>query len=316
MVKFTLDKNCSLSFYEQVKSQIISGLYTGKLREGDRLPSIREASNHLDLNYKTVQKIYSRLEAEEYLEVAPGSGAFIRRRADGEFQELRRHAIINLIKDTLDRAHRIGLSPEKFSTLLNSYVSPSSFKRFSCAVVDDEEEAIVFSKELERRLGIAVQPFPLQQLEDANAESALFMSETHYLLTTSWHLEAVRKFATQHRRKVLELKPNPQIYQEILSEIQRYNVAVVVNDPRTFHASTEVFMNILHPRTTKRFFIATADDAAQIEEILAHAELIYVSPLCWDAMRRLTPAHIEIRPFKDLIADETLDTLRGLRIFE
>ncbi|MBI1748561.1 MAG: GntR family transcriptional regulator [Acidobacteria bacterium] len=316
MLKFTLEKRCSLSYHEQIKSQIISGLYTGKLREGDRLPSIREMSADLGINYKTVQKIYARLEQEEFLEVTRGSGVFIRRRTEGEFQELRRHAIVNLIKATLDHARRIGLPAEKFSNLLNNYVSPSSFKRFHCAVVDDEEEAIVFSQELERRIGIAAQPLPLQYIEAATATSDFAIPETAYLLTTSWHLEAVRRFADLHQRKVLELKPNPQVYSEIAGEIQQHNVAVVVNDARTIHASSEVFMNILQPRTSKRFFIATAQDTAMLSEIIAHADLIYVSPLCWDALRRMTPAHIEMRTFKDLIADETLDTLRGLRIFE
>ena len=224
--------------------------------------------------------------------------------------------MVNLIKDTLDRAGRIGLSPEKFSAMLSHYVSPSSFKRFTCAVVDDEEEAEVFSKELERRLGITAQPLPLQHIEVPADGADGLPPATQYLLTTSWHLETVRKFAALHQKKVLEIKPNPQLYSEIVSEVQQHNVAVVVNDARTIHASTEVFVNILQPRTSKRFFIATITDTDRIEEILKHADLIYVSPLCWDAMRRMTPAQIEIRTFKDLIADEFLDTLRGLRIFE
>ena len=315
MIKFTLDKKCSLLFYDQIKSQILSGLYTGKLREGDRLSSIRETATYLAINYKTVQKIYTRLEREEYLDVVPGSGVFIRRRREGEYQALRRTAVLNLIRDTLDRAGRIGLPPEKFVGLLSNYVSPSGSKKFTCAVVDDEEEAVVLARELERRLGVTALPLTLDALEGREPSSDGLASTPAYWLTTSWHLEAVRRLAAPHRRKVLEIKPNPQLYSEIVNEVQQHNVAVVVNDPRTIHASTEVFLNILQPSTSKRFFIATVQDEAQIREILAHADLIYTSPLCWDAMRRLTPAHIEIRPFKDLIAEEFLDTLRGLRIF-
>jgi DNA-binding transcriptional regulator YhcF (GntR family) len=316
MVKFTLDRNCSLSYYEQVKGQIISCLYTGKLREGDRLPTIRQMAEDLGVNYKTVQKIYNRLQQEGYVEVNRGSGAFIRRQKESEFEELRRKAISNLIKDALDRANRLGLSPEKFAALLDNYIAPSQHKTLSCVVVDDEEEALVFSKELQRRLGINAQPVPLALLEEN--ENALFakVRGIEYFLTTSWHLEQVRKYAFTHHKKVLEIKPNPQIYQEILKEVQTRNVAVVVQDARTIHASMEVFMNIYHPSTTKKFFISPIGDKEQLQAMLDEAELIYTSPLCWDEVRKLTPARVEIRTFKDFIAEESLEALREIRLFE
>ena len=51
-------KNVSLSFYHQIKGQLLSAIYCGKIKEGDRLPSIRELSEDLGVNYKTVRKIY------------------------------------------------------------------------------------------------------------------------------------------------------------------------------------------------------------------------------------------------------------------
>lgn len=316
MLRFTLDRGCSLSFYEQIKGQIISSLYTGKLREGERLPSIRDTSKDLGVNYKTIQKIYGRLEKEGYLEVHKGSGAFIRRHHESEFQELRRNAILSLIKDTLDRAKQVGLSPEKFSSLLADYVVPNGLKKLICAVVDDEEEALVFSKELERRLNIIAHPISLQALEQDGKAALIQFGDIRYLLTTSWHIEQVQRYAATYKKKVIEIKPNPNIYLEIVKEVQNKNVAVVVRDAKTMHASMEVFMNIFHPKTTKKFFISPIDDKEQIKILLKEADLIFVSPLCWDEIRKLTPASLEIRTFKDFIAQESLEAIREIQLFE
>ena len=42
MIKFNLDKEVGLTFYDQIKGQLLSAIYCGKIKEGDRLPSIRE----------------------------------------------------------------------------------------------------------------------------------------------------------------------------------------------------------------------------------------------------------------------------------
>ncbi len=181
---------------------------------------------------------------------------------------------------------------------------------------DDEEEALVFSKELERRLNVTAHAITLEAIEQNAKPTLEQLSDVQYLLTTSWHIEQVQKYAAAHKKKVIEIKPNPQIYLEVVSEVQNKNVGVVIKDPKTMHASMEVFMNIFHPKTTKKFFISPIDDKNQIQILLKEADLIYVSPLCWDEMRRLTPASLEIRTFKDFIAQESLNTIREIQLFE
>ncbi|MFQ5930320.1 MAG: GntR family transcriptional regulator, partial [Acidobacteriota bacterium] len=66
MIKFNLDKKVRLSFYDQIKGQLVSAIYCGKIEEGDRLPSIRELAEDLDVNYKTIRKVYLRLAGEKY----------------------------------------------------------------------------------------------------------------------------------------------------------------------------------------------------------------------------------------------------------
>lgn len=78
MIKFNLDKKVNLSFYDQIKGQLLSAIYCGKIKEGDRLPSIRELSDDLGVNDKTVRRIYLNMAEEGYLEMLRGSGAFLK----------------------------------------------------------------------------------------------------------------------------------------------------------------------------------------------------------------------------------------------
>ncbi len=79
MIKFNLDKEVGLTFYDQIKGQLLSAIYCGKIREGDRLPSIRELAEALNVNYKTARKVYLRLAGENYIEIVKGSGAFLQK---------------------------------------------------------------------------------------------------------------------------------------------------------------------------------------------------------------------------------------------
>ena len=77
MIKFNLDKKVKLSYYEQLKGQLISAVYCGKIQEGDKLPSIRELSGQFDVNYKTIRKIFKKLADEGFLEIIKVLAAFL-----------------------------------------------------------------------------------------------------------------------------------------------------------------------------------------------------------------------------------------------
>ncbi len=64
-----------------IYSQIIDGLreqvIAGILREGDKLPSVRELAGELAINPNTIQRAYRELEAAGWIASVPGKGSFI-----------------------------------------------------------------------------------------------------------------------------------------------------------------------------------------------------------------------------------------------
>ena len=313
MIRLNLDKKVGLTYYDQIKGQLLSAIYCGKIKEGDRLPSIRELAEALDVNYKTVRKIYLRLAQESYIEIVKGSGAFLQKRSgENTYERMRRQAIFRLLGEMSDKARNLGLSSKRFIKLFESYSSGTNLRKVHLVVIDHEEEAFIFSRELELRLGVNVSPVSLDQIQ-SNGVTKLF-KDSDYFLTTSWHMEEVSPLAERYRKKIVEIKPSHEIYTEILSAARDRNVAIVIQDEQTLHASWEVFMNIYHPSTQKKFWIAPIAREDLIEKIIQEADLIFVSPMCWDEMRKRAPADKKLKTYENFISQETIDHLRELQL--
>ena len=164
-----------------------------------------------------------------------------------------------------------------FSGLLDAYWNGTDLRQLRLAVVDHEEEAYVFSRELELRMqGVRARSVSLGEVESEAARALLSGSE--FLLTTSYHLEEVRELSRRFGKKLVEIKPSHEIYREVLSAARHENVAIVVRDEDTLHASWDVFMNIYHPSTEMKFWIAPISRQDLIEKIVRDADLIFVSP--------------------------------------
>ena len=63
--------------YLEVAGYYESHILRGVLREGDRLPSVRQAALELSVNPNTVAKAYAHLEKEGYICALPKKGAYV-----------------------------------------------------------------------------------------------------------------------------------------------------------------------------------------------------------------------------------------------
>lgn len=72
-----LDKNTAKPLYEQLYENIRSDILTGKLCEGEKLPSKRAVAEQLQVSVITVENAYSQLIAEGYVRAAERSGYYV-----------------------------------------------------------------------------------------------------------------------------------------------------------------------------------------------------------------------------------------------
>ncbi|WP_022663692.1 PLP-dependent aminotransferase family protein [Desulfospira joergensenii] len=66
--------------YEQIAEKIVTLIHSGALKEGDKIPSIRQLSHELSVGVNTVKEAYWRLEDRNYITVVPQSGYYVKNR--------------------------------------------------------------------------------------------------------------------------------------------------------------------------------------------------------------------------------------------
>ncbi|MFP7446084.1 PLP-dependent aminotransferase family protein [Bacillus infantis] len=72
-----LDRESQMPLYVQLYQYIKSEIESGKIKPGEKLPSIRRFSQFLDVSKNTVEEAYQQLLAEGYAESRPKSGIIV-----------------------------------------------------------------------------------------------------------------------------------------------------------------------------------------------------------------------------------------------
>lgn len=73
----SIDFNSDEALYIQLRNQIIIGIATGRIREGDSLPSVRQLADNISINMHTVNKAYSVLKQEGFVKLDRRKGAVV-----------------------------------------------------------------------------------------------------------------------------------------------------------------------------------------------------------------------------------------------
>ena len=72
-----LDYRDARPIYVQIMDGLRQQITSGVLRQGERLPSVRELAVELSINPNTIQRSYRQLEMEGWIATVPGKGCFV-----------------------------------------------------------------------------------------------------------------------------------------------------------------------------------------------------------------------------------------------
>lgn len=72
-----IDFDSEEALYIQLRNQIIIGIATERIREGETLPSVRQLADTIGINMHTVNKAYSVLRQEGFVKLDRRRGAVI-----------------------------------------------------------------------------------------------------------------------------------------------------------------------------------------------------------------------------------------------
>jgi GntR family transcriptional regulator len=77
MATIQVDPADPTPLYAQLDRAIRVAIATGRLKQGDQLPTVRQMAVELRINANTVSKVYGALERDGVLETKRGVGTFI-----------------------------------------------------------------------------------------------------------------------------------------------------------------------------------------------------------------------------------------------
>lgn len=104
--------------YEQITSQIKSMIISGKLKEGNALPSMRLLAKELRISVITTKRAYDDLERDGFIESFTGKGSFVAQKNVEFIREEQLKAAEEHLKNAVCAAKSSGISRAELEEML------------------------------------------------------------------------------------------------------------------------------------------------------------------------------------------------------
>ncbi|MEQ8763905.1 MAG: GntR family transcriptional regulator [Planctomycetota bacterium] len=125
MARLRIDTRSATPLYEQIVEQVRQSVVEGRLRPGDRLPSIRELALELKVNRNTVAHAYEQLRNLRLIETGGPKGAFVAESAAADRGE-RAHRLEQRIQTLGEELTRLGFSPQEIAEAVEQWANQPS----------------------------------------------------------------------------------------------------------------------------------------------------------------------------------------------
>ena len=115
-LKWSIDFSSGVHVYKQIINNIYEAIGNGAFKEGDKLPTIKELAELLEVNPNTIAKSYRELELKGVIASKRGNGSFI----------------------SAHQAGTVKLTPEERESRLNKLFSRVIAEAKSEGITEDE----------------------------------------------------------------------------------------------------------------------------------------------------------------------------------
>lgn len=87
MALIELDEHGGIPIWVQLRNRLMYLIDSGHYQPGDRLPTVRALAADLNINYHTVNKVYTSLERDGYISSKRGRGAFVEKKGEADEED-------------------------------------------------------------------------------------------------------------------------------------------------------------------------------------------------------------------------------------
>ena len=123
-IHFSLDQNNDAPIYRQIIRQIEYAVLSGRLKCGDKLPTIRSLAVELKTNPNTIAKAYGELEIRGILETQVGNGTYISGKKPMQKRAEPERKIRELVGRFIRDMQGLGVERRELARVIAAYKEP------------------------------------------------------------------------------------------------------------------------------------------------------------------------------------------------
>ncbi|HEV2132610.1 MAG TPA: GntR family transcriptional regulator [Longimicrobiaceae bacterium] len=296
-------------FTNRLRDRIVVALHQGRLRAGDRLPSIRDLSREYDQDHRAVARAYRVLEAEGLVEVRTRSGVYVARqeRLGGEVQAEMARWMASVLTEAWKRRIPVPVLSERFRRSVTTV-------RLRCACVESTEDAMTaMCAELRDEFGLDAHPVHSRTLAESGSDVSAAthqlpaaLRDADLIVTSTFNASPARRVAEQLGKKLVVVTADPELIGTLEQRLNAATLTVVCTDP----AFGERMRSLFGARFPDRVQVVLTDDDQAVAAI-DPAEPVFVTRA---ARSRLGERHLVPLTTSPIFAPETAQELSGVII--
>ncbi|MHC4527488.1 MAG: GntR family transcriptional regulator [Planctomycetota bacterium] len=115
-----IEPTSAVPIYRQIIDQVKYQVATGVLKQGDRVPSVRQLASQLAVNQNTVLKVYNELCRDNVLRIERGNGTFVSAGKQTIAAAQRKKTVANALREAVVQAVHLAVGIEQMKELLES----------------------------------------------------------------------------------------------------------------------------------------------------------------------------------------------------
>lgn len=117
MNQFRIDETCRIPIWVQLRNYILHLILSGQVKQGEQLPSVRELSANLEINYNTVRKVYNDLMKDGFIASERGRGTFVLCSEQKAHEAAGEDVIEVMAGDFIDKCYEMGFSSKEIAAV-------------------------------------------------------------------------------------------------------------------------------------------------------------------------------------------------------
>jgi DNA-binding transcriptional regulator YhcF (GntR family) len=200
---------------DQLRDRVVTGVFLGNWRPGERLPSIRDVAEAERVDRKTAAAAYRRLEEEGLVSVRARSGVYLKADAGPRLMGPLERLHLRWLRNTYEGGRDLGLDTPTMLRLLNAI---AEVEAIPVPVIDaDTTFAEQIAEELRARAGIRATAYEPGRASDA-------CRGANFVVTTPFHAQTVADEDLQ----VVETTLSTELLDALRRTLQRGRALIVV----------------------------------------------------------------------------------------